>query len=60
MTELTIQFNYVRDCVVLPREDFVKYAGTILPGQITRNHADNMIAICRPTVSNETRSTRPQ
>lgn len=59
MAELTIQFNYVRDCVVLPREDFVKYAGTILPRQITRKHADNMIAICRPAVSNETKSIRP-
>lgn len=31
MTELTIQFNYVQDCVVLLREDFLKYTCVILP-----------------------------
>ena len=50
MAELTIQFNYVQDCVVLLREDFLKYTCVILPKEITRGHADNLIKRCRHTV----------
>ena len=42
MTELTIQFNYVQDCIVLLREDFLKYTGMILPKEITKGHAEDM------------------
>lgn len=31
MAVMTIKFNYVQDYVVLYREDFIKYVGTILP-----------------------------
>lgn len=55
MTELTIQFNYVQDCVVLLREDFLKYTGMILPKEITKGHADNLIKRCRHTVLEDER-----
>lgn len=55
MTELTIQFNYVQDCVVLLREDFLKYTCVILPKEITRGHADNLIKRCRHTVLEDER-----
>lgn len=42
MTELTIQFNYVQDCVVLLREDFLKYTCVILPKEITKHPAINI------------------
>lgn len=58
MTELTIKFNYVQDCVVLLREDFLKYAGMILPKEITKGHADNLIKRCRHTTL-ETERIRP-
>lgn len=58
MTELTIQFNYVQDCIVLLREDFLKYTGMILPKEITKGHADNLIKRCRHTTL-ETERIRP-
>lgn len=58
MTELTIKFNYVQDCVVLLREDFLKYTGMILPKEITKGHADNLIKRCRHTTL-ETERIRP-
>lgn len=58
MTELTIKFNYVQDYVVLLREDFLKYTGMILPKEITRGHADNLIKRCRHTTL-ETERIRP-
>lgn len=58
MTELTIQFNYVQDCVVLLREDFIKHTGMILPKEITRGHAENLIKRCRHTTL-ETERIRP-
>lgn len=58
MTELTIKFNYVQDCVVLLREDFLKYTGMILPKKITKGHADNLIKRCRHTTL-ETERIRP-
>lgn len=58
MTELTIQFNYVQDCIVLLREDFLKYVGMILPKEITKGHADNLIKRCRHTTL-ETERIRP-
>lgn len=58
MTELTIKFNYVQDCVVLLREDFLKYTGMILPKEITKGHADNLIKRCGHTTL-ETERIRP-
>lgn len=58
MTELTIKFNYVQDCVVLLREDFLKYTSMILPKEITKGHADNLIKRCRHTTL-ETKHIRP-
>lgn len=58
MVELTIKFNYVQDCVVLLREDFLKYTGMILPKEITKGHADNLIKRCRHTTL-ETQHIRP-
>ena len=58
MTELTIKFNYVQDCVVLLREDFLKYTGMILPKEIRKGHADNLIKRCRHTTL-ETERIRP-
>lgn len=58
MTELTIKFNYVQDCVVLLREDFLKYTGMILPKEITKGHVDNLIKRCRHTTL-ETERIRP-
>lgn len=51
MTILTVQFNYVKDYVVLFREDFIKYVGTILPREISRDHINDVIVRCKRTVS---------
>lgn len=58
MTELTIKFNYVQDYVVLLREDILKHTSMILPKEITRGHADNLIKRCRHTAL-ETERIRP-
>lgn len=45
----------MQDCVVLLREDFLKYTCVILPKEITRGHADNLIKRCRHTVLEDER-----
>lgn len=62
MTILTIKFNYVEDYVVLFREDFIKYVGTILPRTMARDHINDVIVRCKRTVSDfskETEDIRP-
>lgn len=51
MAVLTIKFNYVQDYVVLYREDFIKYVGTILPRTMTRDYVNDIIVRCKRTVS---------
>lgn len=62
MTILTIKFNYVEDYVVLFREDFIKYVGTILPRTMVRDHVNDVIVRCKRTISDcskETDDIRP-
>lgn len=57
MTILTIKFNYVQDYVVLYREDFIKYVGTILPRTMTRDCVNDTIVRCKRTVSDPSKQT---
>lgn len=47
MAVMTIKFNYVQDYVVLYREDFIKYVGTILPRTMTRDYVNDTIVRCK-------------
>lgn len=57
MAALTIKFNYVEDYVVLFREDFTKYVGTILPRTMTRDYVNDAIVRCKRTVSDPSKQT---
>lgn len=52
MAVMTIKFNYVQDYVVLYREDFIKYVGTILPRTMTRDYVNDTIVRCKRNQKN--------
>lgn len=57
MTIMTIKFNYVEDYVILFREDFIKYVGTILVRKMPKDHVDDIIVRCKRTVSDFSKGT---
>lgn len=62
MTELTIKFNYVQDYAIIPRKEFIKNVGILLPREMSRDCANEIIARCKHTdsdFSKETNDIRP-
>ena len=57
MVGLTIKFNYVQDYAVIPRKEFIKNVGILLPREMSRNCANEIIVRCKHTDSDSSKET---